>query len=140
MRIALLVSAITLKPTLTHPTDFGKVKEDKDTADLGTQCSWGILLATQLSLTVRLCLAAARLKATSKKPNEKYPMPMTEAQRVGYVTQSVVHPPPCMAQPLSCSADGSLRMQRKACRQTCTAACSKDAGGGFKCIVLLILC
>lgn len=47
MRFACAVSAITLKPTLTHPADFGKVKEEKDTAELGT-CSLQLIVSLRL--------------------------------------------------------------------------------------------
>uniref|UniRef100_K3W7G4 Uncharacterized protein n=1 Tax=Globisporangium ultimum (strain ATCC 200006 / CBS 805.95 / DAOM BR144) TaxID=431595 RepID=K3W7G4_GLOUD len=56
------LSSITQKPTRTHPADFGKVHEDKDTEAL-----------------------AAKMKEIMKKPCKKYPMPLTEAQRIGWL-------------------------------------------------------
>jgi len=56
------VSSITLKPTQTHPADFGKVQDNNDTRDL-----------------------AARLREVTKRPTEKHALPMTETQRVGWL-------------------------------------------------------
>ncbi|EEY65650.1 cleavage induced hypothetical protein [Phytophthora infestans T30-4] len=56
------LSSITLKPTQTHPEDFGKVQDDQGTRDL-----------------------AAKLREVTKRPTEKQALPMTEAQRVGWL-------------------------------------------------------
>ncbi|KAG6976260.1 hypothetical protein JG688_00001546 [Phytophthora aleatoria] len=56
------LSSITLKPTQTHPADFGKVQDDQETREL-----------------------AAKLREVTKRPTEKKALPMTEAQRVGWL-------------------------------------------------------
>lgn len=56
------MSSITLKPTQTHPADFGKAQDDHDTREL-----------------------AAKLREVTKRPTEKHAQPMTEAQRVGWL-------------------------------------------------------
>ncbi|GAB9466697.1 hypothetical protein Gpo141_00004065 [Globisporangium polare] len=59
------LSSITQKPTRTHPADFAKVHEDEETKAL-----------------------AAKMKEITKKPCEKYPMPLTEAQRIGWLHET----------------------------------------------------
>lgn len=56
------MSSITRKPTQTHPADFGKSQDDDETRKL-----------------------AAKLREVAKKPTEKHALPMTEAQRVGWL-------------------------------------------------------
>ncbi|KAG7401877.1 hypothetical protein PHYBOEH_009457 [Phytophthora boehmeriae] len=56
------LSSITLKPTQTHPAGFNNVQDNHDTQEL-----------------------AAKLRESSKRPTEKQAMPMTEAQRVGWL-------------------------------------------------------
>ncbi|DAZ99791.1 TPA: hypothetical protein N0F65_001300 [Lagenidium giganteum] len=61
------LSAITQKPTLTHPADFAKGQEDKETLEI-----------------------AAKMRDIMKRPNEKYPMPLTESQRVGWLHENAL--------------------------------------------------
>ncbi|KAJ0398924.1 hypothetical protein P43SY_005282 [Pythium insidiosum] len=56
------LSSVALKPTQTHPADFGKATEDKSTQDI-----------------------AAKLKESLRKPQERSSLPMTEAQRIGWL-------------------------------------------------------
>lgn len=81
------MSSITQKPTRTHPADFAKVHEDEETKALGKLVDafeGGHLRHTSIPHAYFPIASAAKMKEITKKPCEKYPMPLTEAQRIGY--------------------------------------------------------
>lgn len=56
------LSSVAIKPTMTHPADFATIHDDPETEKI-----------------------AAKLKDHLKKPQERSSMPMTEAQRIGWL-------------------------------------------------------